>query len=284
MAYSIPGDIARVDIDGDGRVDRLYAGDMGGRMWRFDVGDKDSSKWTGKIIFKSNSEETTNLRKMFYPPDVTLESENGDYEMLLFGTGDREHPKTTGIIDRLYAVKDRNLADKNPAAAYAESDLVNVTDDLLQNSSKSIAEKNALLAQLKDKSGWYITLDSNSGEKVLSAPVVFYKTVYFTTFSPTSGVDTDPCFVGEGTGRVYALNFKNGTAMFNLDLTNDVGTKEVISKNDRSSIIGTAIPSGVIVTVIGGKAVSYVGVGGGVYSPRLANTSSLVPLNWRIVF
>ena len=258
---------------------------MGGRMWRFDIGDKDPSKWTGKIIFKSNPDGTTNPRKMFYPPDVTLESDStGDYEMLFFGTGDREHPKTTAIIDRLYAVKDRNLTDKNPAVAYAESDLVNVTDDLLQNSSKTIAEKNALLAQLKDKGGWYITLDSNSGEKALAAPVVFYKTVYFTTFSPTAGVDTDPCFVGEGTAMAYALNFRDGTAIFNLDLTNDFGGKKVITKSDRSSVIGTAIPSGVIVTVIGGKAVSYVGVGGGVYSPRLSNTSSLVPLNWRIVF
>lgn len=289
MTYSIPSDIARVDVDGDGWVDRLYAGDLGGRMWRFDINPKDKDgnplPWTGKIIFKSNPEGTTNPRKMFYPPDVTLESDNnGDYEMLFFGTGDREHPKTTTIIDRLYAVKDRNLADKNPAVAYAESDLVNVTDDLLQNSSKSMAEKNALLAQLKDKGGWFITLDSMSGEKALSAPVVFYKTVYFTTFSPTSGVETDPCFVGEGTAMAYALNFRDGTAIFNLDLTNDTGGKKVITKSDRSSVIGTAIPSGVIVTVIEGKAVSYVGVGGGVYSPRLANTSSLVPLNWRIVF
>lgn len=285
MTYSIPTDIARVDVDGNGYVDRLYAGDMGGRMWRFDVGDKDPSKWTGKIIFKSNPDGTTNPRKMFYPPDVTLESDStGDYEMLFFGTGDREHPKTTAIIDRLYAVKDRNLTDKDPAVAYAEGDLVNVTDDLLQNSSKTNAEKNAILAQLKDKRGWYITLDSNSGEKALAAPVVFYKTVYFTTFSPTAGVDTDPCFVGEGTARNYALNFRDGTAIFNLDLTNDLDGKKVITKSDRSSVIGTAIPSGVIVTVIGGKAVSYVGVGGGVYSPRLANTSSLVPLNWRIVF
>ena len=72
--------------------------------------------------------------------------------------------------------------------------------------------------------------------------------------------------------------------IFNLDLTNDLGGKKVITKSDRSSIVGTAIPSGVIVTVIEGKAVSYVGVGGGVYSPKLANTSSLVPLNWRIVY
>ncbi len=36
MRYSIPGDIARVDTDGDGYTDRLYVGDMGGRVWRFD--------------------------------------------------------------------------------------------------------------------------------------------------------------------------------------------------------------------------------------------------------
>jgi type IV pilus assembly protein PilY1 len=284
MTYSIPTDIARVDVNGDGWVDRLYAGDMGGRMWRFDVGDKNPSNWTGKIIFKSNPDGATDPRKIFYPPDVTLENDHGDYEMLFFGTGDREHPKTTSLVDRLYALKDKNLTDKDPVAPYTESDQINVTDDLLQNSSKTLAEKNAFLVQLKNKNGWYITLDSSSGEKSLAAPVVFYKTVYYTTFSPTVGVETDPCFVGEGTAMAYALNYKNGIAVFNLDSTNDVGGKEVITKSDRSSVIGTAIPSGVIVTVIGGNAVAYVGVGGGVTSPKLANTNSLVPLNWRIVF
>ena len=38
MKYSIPSDITRLDSDGDGKVDRLYVGDTGGRVWRFDIG------------------------------------------------------------------------------------------------------------------------------------------------------------------------------------------------------------------------------------------------------
>jgi hypothetical protein len=89
--------------------------------------------------------------------------------------------------------------------------------------------------------------------------------------------------VGEGTARVYALNYATGESVFNLDLTNDVGGT-VIKKSDRSLVIGTAIPSGVIITVIGGTATAYVGVGGGVYSPQLSSRKSLFPLYWKIVF
>ena len=55
-------------------------------------------------------------------------------------------------------------------------------------------------------------------------------------------------------------------------------------KTDRSLIIGTAIPSGVVVTVIGGKVTAYVGVGGGVYKPQLSSTKSLFPMTWKLVF
>ena len=77
MKYCIPSDIAKVDLDGDGKVDRLYVGDLGGQVWRFDIADSDPAGWTGKIIFKSNPDGASDLRKIFYPPDVTLENDNG---------------------------------------------------------------------------------------------------------------------------------------------------------------------------------------------------------------
>ena len=212
----------------------------------------------------------------------------GDYELLLFGTGDREHPKSATPVDRLYAVKDRNLADKSPSSPYVEGDLLDVTADILQIGSAT--EQSLAQEQLKTAKGWYIKLDSTSGEKSLAPPVVFYKVAYFTTFSPTveGGVVVDPCFVGEGTARLYALKYNNGTAVLNLDLTNDADLqavgKSVISKSDRSKVIGTAIPSGVIITFVRDKAVAYIGVGGGVFAPPLANTKSLVPINWKVVF
>ena len=235
MTYSIPSDIAKVDTDGNGKIDRLYVGDMGGQVWRFDIGDSNTANWAGKIIFNSNpGRDGTTGRKIFYPPDVTLEKDVTNYEMLFIGTGDREHPKEPAVINRLYAVK-----DKNPSTALTEQEndlLVDITQDLLQNSSTSQEDKNAILEQLRTGNGWFIKLDSATGEKSLSPPVVFNKIAYFTTFSPTSeGAGGDPCYVGEGTARVYILQYNTGNAMFNLDLTNDIGGI-VISKQDRSEM------------------------------------------------
>jgi type IV pilus assembly protein PilY1 len=277
MTYSIPSDISRVDTNGDGKIDRLYVGDMGGRLWRFDVGDPDPANWTGKIIFKSNT-GSSDRRKIFYPPDVVLEGGNeAYYEMVLFATGDREHPKESTTINRLYAVK-----DKNPITPLTENDLVDVTADLLQDPDTPRTQKEALLAQLMEKGGWYIQLDLHPGEKSLASPVVYYKTVYYTTFTPTFGGEADPCFVGEGTARLYILNYKTGNAVFNLDDSNDV-EGPTVGRTDRSTIIGTAIPSGVIITFIRGLAIGYAGVGGGVHTPTLPSTRSLVPIQWRIV-
>ena len=118
----------------------------------------------------------------------------------------------------------------------------------------------------------------------LSPGVVFYKTAYFTTFSPSAEASgEDQCYVGEGIAKIYAVNYKLGTAVFNFDLSNDVGGTK-IEKGDRSMQIGTAIPSGAIITIVNGEATAYIGVGAGVFSPKLPNRNSILPLNWRIVF
>ena len=67
MDYPVPSDVAAIDLDGDGRVDRLYVGDTNGYMWRYNIGDlnKDgttdpaiyspSCEWTVKKIFSANA-------------------------------------------------------------------------------------------------------------------------------------------------------------------------------------------------------------------------------------
>jgi type IV pilus assembly protein PilY1 len=284
MTYCIPGDVATLDLNGDGRIDRLYVGDTNARMWRFDIGDlnhngnSDPDEWTAKIIFKSNP-GSSEKRKIFYPPDVTLEKDStGEYEMVFFGTGDREDPKGTKDVDRIYAFKDRNAS-----TAKGESDLVNVTDFY----SLSAADQESTLNLMKGttKYGWYIVLDKKEGEKCLATPVVYYKTAYFTSFSPSTEAISDPCFIGEGTASLYAVNYSTGEAQFNLDDPTHLGIGATpTTKSDRSSVIGSAIPSGVVITVIGGKVTAYIGVGGGVYRPTLSSTRSLFPVTWKLVF
>jgi len=273
MKYSIPSDIARVDTNGDGKVDRLYVGDMGGQVWRFDIGDPDSANWTAKIIFDSNP-GSSNKRKIFYPPDVSLEK--GNYEMLFFGTGNREAPKSTTSVNRIYAVK-----DKNPSTVLTENDLADITEDLLQDPNTTSTQKTTILNALSTKSGWYIKLDQNAGEKCLSNSVLFYGVIYYTTFTPDIGDPGDPCFLSEGKGRLYALNYKTGEAVFNMDGLSEGGMD--ITKEDQSKIIGPSIPSGVIITFIGNQSVAYAGVGGGVYRPPMKKTKNIIPINWKTV-
>jgi hypothetical protein len=103
--------------------------------------------------------------------------------------------------------------------------------------------------------------------------------------------------VGEGIARLYILQYQTGNAIYNFDLTNDTEEEDIISATDRSREIGTAIPSGVIVTFIQGKPTAYIGVGGGVMRgiPQeiwdensnefpLTIYKSIIPIYWRTVF
>jgi len=241
-------------------------------MWRFDIGDPNPASWTGKIVFTGASGT-----KIFYPPEVTMEM--GGYEMLFFGTGDRENPKGTSPVDRLYAIKDKNLY-----TSLTESNLYDVTSDELQAAGTTVTRSAEILQALRNSSGWFIQLlPTSSGEKCLSSTVVLFKTAFYTTFTPGAGGETDPCHVGEGVGRVYVLQYQTGNAAFNFDLTNDTGGLTVLKKEDRSLNIGLGIPSGVVVTFVGGKAVGYIGVGGGV-APITPDLKEIEQSYWRIIF
>jgi len=253
MAYSIPSDIARVDTTGDGFIDRLYVGDMGGKVWRIDISNPSPTNWTGKLLFDSGDR-----KKIFYPPDVCLENGGQYYEMLFFGTGDRADPKEVTVCNRIYAIKDKN------GPTLTEGDLQDATDILLDGADT--------------ENGWYIRLNEHLGEKVLSPPVVYFRIAYFTSFVPDQEVFDDPCYVGQGRARLYALGYKTGDPVFDFGLggTLDIG--------DRSSEVGIGVPSGVVIAIFGEVAKGYVGVGGGIYHPPVSNRSTILPQWWREVF
>jgi type IV pilus assembly protein PilY1 len=257
MAYSIPSDIARVDTTGDGYIDRLYVGDTGGKMWGFDIGSPSPGNWTAKLLFDSGPGSPG--RKIFYPPDVCLESGGGYYEMLFFGTGDRADPKNITTCNRIYAVKDRD------GPFLTEGNLQDITD--------------ALLDETDTENGWYIRLNQHLGEKVLSTPVVYFGTAYFTSFIPDQEEFDDLCYVGQGRGRLYALGYKTGNPVFDLD-----GLGDTLEINDRSTEIGVGVPSGVVIAIFDEIAKGYVGVGGGIYRPPVENRSTIIPMWWREVF
>ena len=270
MTYSIPSTVTAVDTTLDDYINRVYVGDTGGQMWRFgfqratatdtDPEDGNINTWEPRLLFRSDTSSPPE-RKIFYPPDLVLEY---GYDYLYFGTGDRTDPGKATVSNRIYAVKDRNKADAD-FSTLNESNLENVTDDILQDPTSTPTDIQDKLTNLYTKDGWYIILE-DTGEKVLAAPVVFYGTAMFTTFTP----NTDPCSYG-GEGRVYAMDYLTATAVLNFDTTN-IG----LQKTDRFLTIGSGIPTEVVIFISGGGAnvkprwlVGGGGGGGGVFGGGL---------------
>jgi Tfp pilus tip-associated adhesin PilY1 len=98
--------------------------------------------------------------------------------------------------------------------------------------------------------GWYIRLvDSGGaeiGEKILARGTVFYKTLYITTFTPS----TDPCLPG-GVASIYALDYKTGAAVLAFN-GSDLA---------RSKLIGGGVPSNPVPIITGSGQELLVSVG-----------------------
>jgi len=175
------------------------------------------------------------------------------------------------VVDWIYAVK-----DTNPALSLDEDDLVDVTDDCLQDPDCA-EDKNALRISIINGNGWYIRLADHAGEKVLAPALVFAGAGYFTTFAP---LDTeDPCIYQEGTARLYALDYRTGESVLNYD-TSTAG----LTVSDRSMVIGSAIPSRVVVALINGQPEAYIGIRGGIVNPDIGASNPLIRVYWRTVF
>jgi type IV pilus assembly protein PilY1 len=236
MNFSIPATITAADINVDGYLDRLYVGDVGGQVWKFDVSataDVSSglvSNWLGKRLFAAPLTGTNPpAAGEYYSAQAIYGSiipayDDLDNLWLYFGTGDRNHPNNTTAPNRLYGIVDG--PSMTNGTALTESNLVDVTS------------ANATATQ-----GWYVRLGAN--EKVLASADVFNKVVFFSSFTPAS---VTVCGSGGGTAKLYAVQMITGYAA--LDWANGAGLLTTTSASDvRAKTIGAGIPSKPIVII-----------------------------------
>ncbi|MGB8328304.1 MAG: PilC/PilY family type IV pilus protein [Steroidobacteraceae bacterium] len=234
MNNSIPSSVLVIDTDGDRFADRMYVGDMGGRLWRFDIynGQPPATLVTGGAIARLGAADVgaavdlSNTRKFYNAPDVALIQLRGGspYYSIALGSGYRGHPLNSQVHDEFFVVRDFNPFGKLSQAAYLsytpvlEGALTNITDI----ASPSLAS---------NAKGWRLELRSGTtwaGEKVLGEALTFNNSVLFTTYTPPSGVAT-ACTLPTGDNKFYAVSVSDGRAV--LDLNKD-GT---VTLSDRSS-------------------------------------------------
>jgi type IV pilus assembly protein PilY1 len=215
MTHSIPGAISVMDTDTDGYIDRMYAGDLGAQIWRWDLtnGNAAGSLAAGGVIASLGTHDDTtpvpaNARKFYSSPDVSAVQRAGTlpFMNIAIGSGYRGHPLNTVVEDRFYAVRDHNGFRKMTQTEY--DNFTRITDATLQNITTDVA---AVVPATSP--GWKLFLNRPSwrGEKSLSPSNTFDNMIFFTTYMPPSGTSTTSCGASStGTNRAYIVSSLNG--------------------------------------------------------------------------
>lgn len=198
---------AVADLDGDGDADRVYAGDLEGNMWVFDLSDASSSNWdvaydnlgVAKPLFTTPSNQPITAKPAIskHPtyPDASSVQPN---IMVYFSTGQylTSADKTTTYTQAAYGVWDMGESE------LTTSDLVQQTLDATVTSG-TVVTNNSVDYGGTDR-GWYFNLPE-TGERSITSPVLWAGNAYFTSVIPVS----DPCSYG-ASGILTALDMVSG--------------------------------------------------------------------------
>ncbi|EOD9234705.1 pilus assembly/adherence protein PilC [Neisseria gonorrhoeae] len=182
-----------VDKDLDGIVDIAYAGDRGGNMYRFDLSNSDSSKWSAKVIFEGDKPITS-------APAV---SRLADKRVVIFGTGSDLSEEDVLNTDEQYIY---GIFDDDTEAGNVKVDGKGLGVGLLEQVLK---EENKTLFLNKGSNGsgskgWAVKL--TDGRRVTVKPTVVLRTAFVTIRKyKDDGCGADTAILGINTADGGAL-------------------------------------------------------------------------------
>ncbi|HFA0615595.1 TPA: pilus assembly/adherence protein PilC [Neisseria gonorrhoeae] len=184
-----------VDKDLDGIVDIAYAGDRGGKMYRFDLSDNDPNKWTVRTIFQGTKPITS-------APAV---SRLKDKRVVIFGTGSDLSESDVFNTDEqyIYGIFDDDKANVSVKVKDHMGDGL-LKQNLTQENKTLFLTNNKASGGSADK-GWVVKL--REGERVTVKPTVVLRTAFVTIRSYTG---TDKC--GAQTA-ILGINTADGGAL-----------------------------------------------------------------------
>lgn len=291
-----------VDMDGDKVADRVYAGDLNGNMWAFDLSDSNPSNWG--VAYSSGSDKVPlftaqvggvpqpitsipivakngNVVTISDDPSTPTVEGNEPNTLVLFGTGKFLEPSDVNSnTDQMsyYAIWDANSGN------VSRSDLAvrTITNTTITNvgtgGTDTVRTISGSAIDWSTQKGWYMDFLA-TGERVVAPSLLRREILFFNTIIPSSVA----CSFG-GSGWLMSVDYDTGLpATFAVFDANNDG---VIDSNDfgfvgQNVIDGLPSGSGVLgntqytTTTDSGVAAREVEVGAGALEGRL---------NWSEVF
>lgn len=218
MNYAIPSDITLVDRNRDGKVERLYATDVGGNVWRVDLEPPAGNTPDKFRIYKFAAlgcdsgvcASGVSPRKFFYPADVIpigVAGAGTSYDAVLVGSGDREHPLYDTALNSAYKVVNQVYMLKDlKTTGHADTETV-----ITQSAASPDGLFNASLTEYDGtRRGYYFKFQNpdgtmREGEKVVNALTTVQGFTFFGTNQPPTPTGMS-CDTKLGTARGYSLS------------------------------------------------------------------------------
>jgi type IV pilus assembly protein PilY1 len=232
IAYPSPA-----DLDGDNIIDYVYAGDLNGNVWRFDLTSSNPANWavTSTPVFTTPSGEPITTKVSV---GATLVSQGSPRVIVDFGTGQKvpqtisSAAKYASSTQAIYGIWDWNMSAWNAMSSSKYASLTTPpptisvsnlqqqtlsaasTAGVYDDTSNTICWGDGASCSSRPQYGWYLLLP-NAGEQLIFNPLLYQGTLYFNTTIPP---DTSPlnCNPSTETGYTYAVSGTTGGVVTGL--------------------------------------------------------------------
>lgn len=228
------------DNNGDKIIDYVYAGDLQGNMWKFDLTSDNSDDWTASTLFIARN-TGNQIQPITAQPTIGTHASGG--VLVYFGTGSylTNNDVSDTTIQSFYAIWDKPSSETVARSSLVQQSIIvevlsgttktldNCTDDpdtpaneCLITFNYDLRGTSANTVDYTTKLGWYMDLVPTSGvaagERVISSAIIKYDRVIFLTAIPSA----DPCNPG-GTSWLMEIDARTGgaTSVSSFDFNND---------------------------------------------------------------
>ncbi len=239
-----------VDSNGDSITDIIYAGDLLGNLWAFDVSSSDPDNWSVRYSVDSSpiplfrtceDDDCTKPQIITAPPQIGRHPLGG--LMIYVGTGkyfdvtDNYYDGATPAINSIYGLRDNGSAISSKDQLEAQTILAEINISGTINSR--VTSVNTV--DYSSKQGWTMDLlkppsDTAEGERIISQALLREGRLIFTTLIPPE----NSCSVS-GESWLMELNALDGKRLGEIpfDTNNDkrFTVDDNVDYNDQSTII-----------------------------------------------
>ncbi len=232
IAYPSPA-----DFDGDNVADYVYAGDLNGHVWRFDLTSSNPGNWaaTATPVFTDPYGHPITTKVTV---GATIIAQGMSRVMVDFATGRKiplsvnSAPTYQAAAQYLYGIWDWNVASWNAISSVKYADLTTppgtITTSNLQVQQLSAASQSGVYDDTSNtvcwadgtscssapQYGWYMALP-NTSEQVIFNPLLYQGTLYVNTTIPPDSKPTD-CKTSAETGDTIAISATTGGVVKSL--------------------------------------------------------------------